>query len=162
LPFVERAFPAARDPGRRFLVGFSKSGWGAFSLLLRHPDLFARAAAWDAPLMQPTPEPWNMQDVFATQDHFEQYRITALLKKRASLLRKEDRLILMGHGRFRDHVTRAHEFMAARGIRHEYVDGPQRAHRWDSGWLADAVRLLVNRPSGSLTANRSSTVLEKP
>ena len=35
----------------RLLLGFSKSGWGAWSLLLRHPEVFGRAAAWDAPLM---------------------------------------------------------------------------------------------------------------
>jgi S-formylglutathione hydrolase FrmB len=33
------------------LVGFSKSGWGAFSLLARNPDRFDRAALWDAPTM---------------------------------------------------------------------------------------------------------------
>jgi hypothetical protein len=33
------------------LLGFSKSGWGSFSLLLRNEKTFARAALWDAPTM---------------------------------------------------------------------------------------------------------------
>ena len=33
------------------LVGFSKSGWGAFSLIARNPTMFHRAALWDSPTM---------------------------------------------------------------------------------------------------------------
>ena len=51
VPFVEKKYPAAAEPRGRLLVGFSKSGWGAFTLLLRHPDVFGRAASFDAPLM---------------------------------------------------------------------------------------------------------------
>lgn len=49
VPAVDSMFPHADH--RRMLLGYSKSGWGAISLLLRHPDLFRAAAAWDAPLM---------------------------------------------------------------------------------------------------------------
>ena len=37
--------------GNISLVGFSKSGWGAFSLIARNPQVFDRAAVWDAPTM---------------------------------------------------------------------------------------------------------------
>lgn len=29
------------------------------------------------------------------------------------------------------------------GIPHHYVDGPQRKHAWDSGWLPEAVQFLA-------------------
>ena len=32
-----------------WLIGFSKSGFGAQDLILRHPDLFTLAASWDFP-----------------------------------------------------------------------------------------------------------------
>ena len=44
VPFVESAYPARADVTGRLLIGFSKSGWGAYSLLLRHPDMFWKAA----------------------------------------------------------------------------------------------------------------------
>ena len=50
VPFVEQAYPAAKRAVDRLLLGFSKSGWGAWTLLLRHPQVYGRAAAWDAPL----------------------------------------------------------------------------------------------------------------
>ena len=50
---VDALYPSTGAPAQRLLVGFSKSGMGVVSLLLRHPQLFAAAAAWDAPLDQP-------------------------------------------------------------------------------------------------------------
>lgn len=47
LPFVEATYPAIREADGRLLIGFSKSGWGALSLLLRNPQTFHKAAAWD-------------------------------------------------------------------------------------------------------------------
>ena len=29
-------------------------------------------------------------------------------------------------------------------IRHEYADGPKRRHSWESGWVPEAVRMLVD------------------
>ncbi len=37
LPVVEARYPVRAEREGRLLLGFSKSGWGAFSLLLRHP-----------------------------------------------------------------------------------------------------------------------------
>ena len=80
VPFIEQRYPARADRDGRLLVGFSKSGWGAYSLLLRHPDHFGKAAAWDAPLMEPRPARFGMGPIFGTQENFEQYQITTLAR----------------------------------------------------------------------------------
>lgn len=67
LPFVEKTYPVIPGSRGRLLLGFSKSGWGAFSLLLRHSTLFGKAAAWDAPLMMLEPNRYGMGDIFGTQ-----------------------------------------------------------------------------------------------
>jgi hypothetical protein len=100
IPFVEGRYPARAEPGGRLLLGFSKSGWGAFSLLLRHPDLFGKAAAWDAPLMMEGPGRYGSGDIFATPENFEGHRVTGLLERRAAGLRDGNRLILLGFGNF--------------------------------------------------------------
>ena len=123
--------------------GFSKSGWGAFSLLLRRPDVFSKAAAWDAPLMMAQPNRFGMGEIFGTQANFEKYQITSLLEKNSRALQDSDRLILLGFGSFRDQHVQAHALMKKLGIRHEYRDGPQRKHDWHGGWVAEAAELLV-------------------
>ncbi|MBM4047571.1 MAG: hypothetical protein FJ279_20895 [Planctomycetes bacterium] len=144
LPFVEQNLPALQEPRGRLLVGFSKSGWGAFSLLLRHPDVFGRAASWDAPLTMQSPGRFETPMVFATQENFDRYKITSLLQQRAELLKRGPaRLVLLGHGNFVDDDLRLHEQMLALGIPHHHDHGPKRAHAWTSGWLRPAVALLT-------------------
>ncbi len=147
VPFLEKNYPVATGAEGRFLLGFSKSGWGAFSLLLRHPDLFARAAAWDAPLMMDRPGPYGSGAIFGTPENFEKYQITRLLRARAEAFQKEKRLILVGYGNFREQHQKAHALMTDLKIAHEYRDGPARNHDWHSGWVAEAVSLLL-APSG--------------
>lgn len=144
VPFVERSYPALGKPEGRLLVGFSKSGWGAWTLLLRHPDVFGRAAAWDAPLMKDQPDQFGMGPIFGTQENFEKYEVTSLLLSRADLLAQANRLVLTGYGNFREDHQQAQRLMLERGIQCEYRDGPQRKHHWNTGWLPEAVELLTS------------------
>jgi S-formylglutathione hydrolase FrmB len=143
LPMIESIYPVQEGPSGRLLLGFSKSGWGAWSLVLRHPELFARAAAWDAPLMMDRLGRYGTTEIFGTQEVFENYRIDALLQKRAALLKHTPRLILTGYGNFREHHEQARKMLDELKIAFEYRDGPLRKHDWHSGWVAEAVALLV-------------------
>ena len=146
VPFVQKTYPVQAEAAGRLLLGFSKSGWGAFSLLLRHPDLFGKAAAWDAPLMLDRPGRYGSGVIFGTAENFEHYRITRLLKTRADILQKEKRLYLLGYGNFRGEQEKVHALMTALKIAHEYRDGPARKHDWHSGWVAEATGLLLVTP----------------
>ncbi len=143
VPWVDENLPVQREAAGRLLVGFSKSGWGAFSLLLRHSDLFGRAAAWDAPLMMRRPDNYGMQPIFGTFANFQTYQISRLLREKSPELGNEPRLIHLGYGNFREHHERAESLLNEMGVRHVYRDGPPREHHWHSGWLPEAVELLV-------------------
>lgn len=140
LPFVEKTYPAQ---GRRLLLGFSKSGWGAMTLLLRHPETFARAAAWDAPLMMDAPGKYGSGDIFGDRANFARYQVTRLLEQQAGKLGKDTRLGVFGYGGFRKEHQAAHELLERLKIAHEYKDGPARKHDWHSGWVAEAVEFLA-------------------
>jgi hypothetical protein len=70
LPLVERTYPVQSQLEGRLLIGFSKSGFGAWTLLLRHPEVFGRAAAWDAPLMMDRLGKYGTDGVFGTPENF--------------------------------------------------------------------------------------------
>jgi S-formylglutathione hydrolase FrmB len=146
VPFIEKAYLVQAKPSGRLLLGFSKSGWGAFSLLLRHPDVFGKACAWDAPLMMTRPDRFGMGDIFGTQANFEKYKVTKLLESQADRLREDKRLILVGYGNFRDHHEKAHTLMTGARIAHVYRDGATRKHDWHSGWVSEAAELLLSAP----------------
>jgi hypothetical protein len=143
VPFVEKTYPAKATADGRLLLGFSKSGWGAWSLLLRHPELFGRAAAWDAPLMLDAAGKYGSGPIFGTQENFAKYRIVDLLQ--ASKLADAKRLILLGRGNFQPEHEQIHARMEAWKVPHTYRDGPLRKHEWHSGWVREAVELLLSR-----------------
>jgi len=146
VPFVEKACPALARPEGRLLLGFSKSGWGAWSLLLRHPGVFGKAAAWDAPLTKARPDAWGMKAVFGTRGNFAKYHVPSLLRRAGGALGRRPRLALLGYGNFRAHHRAIHEKMLALKVPHAYADGPRRRHHWAGGWLAEAVEFLAARP----------------
>ena len=144
VPLVERNYPALAERQGRLLVGFSKSGWGAWSLLLRHPEQFAGAAAWDAPLMEATGKKYGMGPIMGDDVNFQKYRIDQLLLSRAEELGDQPRLILTGYDNFRRHTQDTHALLEKLETPHIYRDGPQRRHHWESGWLGEAVQLLCD------------------
>jgi hypothetical protein len=136
LPFIERTYPVGTDRFSRALIGFSKSGWGAWTLLLRHPDMFLRAAAWDAPMTMDVPR-YGMAPIVGTLENFERYRVNTLLRERGAQLGNEPRLMLAGWDFYRGETQRARKLMQELKIPHVYRNGPQRKHHWNSGWMAD-------------------------
>ncbi len=147
VPFVDANYSVVPGASGRLLVGFSKSGWGAFSLLLRNPTVFAKAAAWDAPLNMQAPGKYGSGPIFGTQDNFERYQITRLIAERADELRAAPRLFHLGYDNFREHHEAVEALLIGENISHTYRDGPKRKHVWESGWLEEAVELLVAEDS---------------
>jgi len=141
LPVVAKIYPSL--PSRRRLLGFSKSGWGAYSLILRNPDLFSAAAAWDAPLMMEKPDQFETPQAFVTQQHFEGYRVARLMREKAETFRAAKRLVLAGYGNFREHGQRAHALLEELRIPSAWRDGPWRRHAWNTGWLEEVVPDLM-------------------
>jgi hypothetical protein len=139
LPLVMTLY--GHEPRRRALLGFSKSGWGAWSLLLRHPDQFGAAAAWDAPMMMAQPR-YRMAEIVGTPANFQRYRVPRLLEAGAEPLRGRPRLALLGYGNFRRQHQECHALMERLRVPHLYADGPRRRHHWDSGWVPDALQAL--------------------
>ena len=133
LPLVDQLYPV--DQPIRILLGFSKSGYGAFSLLLRHPALFACAGAWDAPLMKSKPDQFEMPQIFGTQPNFERYRFSNLLGENGLQFKDSPRLVLAGYDNFKDHVETAHRLLLDEQVPHIYRNDVRHPHRWEGGWL---------------------------
>ncbi len=147
LPFVEKTYPVKQEPSGRLLLGYSKSGWGAWTLLLRHPGRFARAAAWDAPLMMDKPGLYGSGPIFGGPENFRRYQVSTLVRERAELLREEKaapQLLLTGYGNFRDEHVRMQSLLKSLDIPHVYRDGPSRKHDWHSGWVAESLEMLLD------------------
>ena len=151
LPFVEKNYPMLTGSKGRLLVGFSKSGWGAFSLLLRHPQRFHRAAGWDPGIRVDTgpieeeERQERIERLFGSQKNFENYRLSSVLRARGAYLGPEPRLFYYNtEGKRALGGATLHQLMVELEFPHHYVFELKRPHRWDSGWLPKAVEFLCS------------------
>jgi hypothetical protein len=104
--------------------------------------VFGKAAAWDAPMTMDIPR-YGMAPIVGTQENFERYRVTTLLRRRGALLGSEQRLMLAGWDFYREQTIAARRLLQELKIPHAYRDGPQRRHHWNSGWMSDLARWAV-------------------
>lgn len=143
VPFIDKTYPTIAKPDGRMLVGFSKGGVGAVTLLLHHPDVFGRAGAWDSPLMENSTHP----EYYGPQDYFTaNYYIPDLLTRNADLFKgKPARFAITGFGFGKDpgNIKQCSDLMTKLGIPH-YCDNTIRPnHAWTSGWMGPLVSVLM-------------------
>ncbi len=152
IPFLERNYPVRTDRKGRLLIGFSKSGWGALTLLLRHPDKFHKAVGWDpgiridmGPFDQGFDRKERIRRDFGSDANFEKFRLSRLLKTRGKELGDKTRLFYFnceGNSRTLG-GTRIHNLMVREEVPHRYVMEAYREHRWNSGWMPEALEFLI-------------------
>lgn len=126
---------------QRLLIGFSKSGNGGLSLILRHPEVFQAAAAWDCPAQLSALSSFSALTAnFGTQKNFDHYNIPALVANSGDVFRRRSRLWISGDPSvFTPDMVQLHNELMAASIPHIWVQGVPRAHTWHSGWLNGAV-----------------------
>lgn len=149
-PFVEKHYPAIREKEGRLLMGFSKSGWGALTLLLRNSETFYKAAGWDIGIRMDVNVPSDSayvkaaEHLFGDLGNFEKYRVSTLLKSSKDKLGTTSRIFYYNTGGNRARGGAIiHSLMVDLEIPHLYIFEPKRKHRWDSGWIPNAVNFLV-------------------
>jgi hypothetical protein len=135
IDLMKARYAAAAPKVRVFLLGFSKSGWGAMHLLVKHPEAIDGIFIWDAPLATAWNEHWGMRAAFGSEAHFEE-NYYFMREKDLSYEELKNKRIVVGGYDFFEELSR--DFLALldeKGI--AYVHNPtlEYAHRWDRNWI---------------------------
>ena len=151
VPFIEKHYSTIGTPEGRLLFGFSKSGWGAFSLILTYPNFFGYAASWDAPMFFDIFH-YGMEQVYGNQDQLNVYRPDLLVSKHKKYFQEKPRLVLTGEqgwGRSiptptgGDHTIEMHKLLNKEGIKHFYDNNLKVPHRWNEKWMEPTLTALM-------------------
>ena len=129
---------------QRFLIGFSKSGNGVLTLILRHPNMFSAAAAWDAPA-QLNDHVGVLRSAFELR-HAGEFRPVlhsySGRDQRAGVYPGEPVVDQRGPGLLDGGYDPTGQSDDS-GVRSAYLGaGRLRQHSWSSGWLDGAVTAL--------------------
>jgi len=156
VPLIDRAFSTLGNKEGRLLIGYSKSGWGALSLILRNPDIYGYAAAWDNPLAIPFGH-FGTGKHYGTEAQFEKFsplKLIAQIGAKRAGLTDRPRIALLGKSLFGkwtgggqgnpdvDDTQAGRAALLEAGIAHFYSDQMKSSHHWDSMWVRPAVELL--------------------
>jgi hypothetical protein len=143
VPFGD-SFAAAGEIPQRFVLGFSKSGNGALILIFRHPNVFAAAAAWDAPAQLTDISAFaGLALNFGTEANFALYEIPTLVQTSTAAFTQTNRLWISGDdSAWTADMVQLHNQLTSASIPHTWVQGGARQHSWGSGWLEGAVTAL--------------------
>jgi S-formylglutathione hydrolase FrmB len=159
VPLIERHWPTGGTPERRLLLGFSKSGWGAWTLIARHPAVFGYAASWDAPLAMDAGSFGEFETAqhFGTREQYVQYLPTELLQSNAAPFQQKTRLVLAGESLFGkvasplarradpaySHTREMHERLLKYGVKHTYIPELASRHAWNETWMEPTLDALM-------------------
>lgn len=156
VPFIEKEYSTLGTSEGRLLFGFSKSGWGAFSLILTYPDFFGYAAAWDAPMFLDLFH-YGMEQVYGTLDQLNIYRPDFLVSKQKRYFQEKPRLVLAGEQGWGNsipipgggtHTAKMHELLTREGIKHVFDNSLKVPHRWNTQWMTPALDALMGLTKG--------------
>jgi enterochelin esterase-like enzyme len=149
IPSIDSKYPTRRNKEGRWLIGFSKSGWGAYTLLMRNKDVFGYAAAWDVPFMLNGDNsgkdwgPMGLSGNYGTKEAMKPNVPTRLAIENAGWLKQRNRLVL-GVGSFwADQCKQMHKLLEKNEIPHVYRSDLLGKHEWKSGWFAPMTDDLV-------------------
>lgn len=139
VPFIDQTYSTVASADGRMTIGFSKSGVGAVSELLRHPTVFGRAGAWDAPLNMT----FQHDEVYGNVTYFNaNYYIPNLITANQSWLKTSPaRIAMAGLGFGGTQPVDAQ--MTQLGIPHYCNLTATGTHAWNSGWLGPLVSVLM-------------------
>ena len=151
VPFIESHYSTMGRSDGRLLLGFSKSGWGAFSLILTYPEFFGYAASWDAPMFFDRFH-YRMEPVYGTLEQLNTYRLDLLVLRQKEHFQEKAHLVLAGerdwgksipapHGA--SHTVEMHALLVSQGVKHVYDDGLNTDHRWGESWMAPTLEALM-------------------
>jgi hypothetical protein len=144
--FMEDHFNAGSGRDDRLAIGFSKSGWGAMSLMLRD-RLFGYVASWDVPYsMTFGGTDYGQVNFFGSESQFLLFNPVTIFDANILSVSDKARIVLAGSVTFDADTVAMEAFLNARGISHTYLrtvlGGGGAGHKWDSGWAPDVVSAL--------------------
>ena len=119
------------------LVGFSKSGYGALDLELKHPSVFSAVAAFDFPGDMTSSTSAN----YGTQANFQNnYELAAsFIDACKAPFTTQDRILISEGPVFQNQVADFDTLLTSQGVMHTLLNQTSDAHTWSSGWLTSAV-----------------------
>lgn len=128
---------------RVILVGFSKSGLGAWNLARTIPELVAGTIIFDAPVARDILPPWDTAAFYRDDADWQQDLPLRTLPQFAAAVSPAHGLVLISGANFHDEMRALAQALAGTAVRHVFLPRPDLPHHWQSGWIEAGIAALA-------------------
>jgi len=140
------------------LIGFSKSGLGAWNIAMELPQRVAATVIFDAPVAAETSQPWNLSPFYRDREEFLADLPIRRVAEYARVMPAAHPLVLVAGEQFHDQMGRLSAVLREAGIAHEFLARPGMKHHWRSGWIEEALDRALGRPGPAAHGRRPSAL----
>lgn len=127
------------------LVGFSKSGLGAWNIARRIPELVTGTIIFDAPVARDTLPPWGTAPFYKDDAAWQEDLPLRTCEHFKAAMRTDHRLVLISGAAFHQEMCTLSEMLSGMGIRHVFLPRPYMKHRWNAGWIEEGLNMIIGK-----------------
>lgn len=127
------------------LVGFSKSGLGAWNLARSLPGLVAGTIIFDAPVARDALPPWGTAPFYRDDADWQVDLPLRTVGSFQAMVPQTHTLVLISGVNFHDEMCTLAETLSGTSIKYCFLPRPQLRHHWQSGWLEEGLKVMLAR-----------------
>jgi pimeloyl-ACP methyl ester carboxylesterase len=127
------------------LVGFSKSGLGAWNIARRIPDLVAGTIIFDSPVARDTLPPWGTAPFYKDDAAWQEDLPLRTCEHFKAAMQADHRLVLISGAGFHDEMSVLSAHLSSMALQHVFLPRPDMKHHWNAGWIEDGVGKIVEK-----------------
>ena len=125
------------------LIGFSKSGLGAWNIARTLPDRVACTIIFDAPVARDILPPWGTGPFYENDLAWQEDLPIRTIPDFQAVMPKEHLLVLISGANFHDEMCMLSNALLKRGVPHVFLPRPDLKHHWQSGWIEAGLNEMV-------------------
>ena len=125
------------------LVGFSKSGLGAWYIARTIPELVSGTIIFDSPVAHEDRHSWGTGSFYEDGASWQRDLPIYTAGEFQAAMGKTHRLVLISGEEFHEQMCTLSQAMTKAGHDHAFLPRPHMKHHWNAGWIEEGLNELL-------------------
>ena len=125
------------------LVGFSKSGLGAWNIARALPALVSGTIIFDAPVARRELPPWGTEPFYANDAAWQEDLPMNTIGPFKASMPGTHKLVLISGESFRVEMEALSKALTQACVDHAFLSRPRQRHHWQSGWIEEGLKAVI-------------------
>lgn len=125
------------------LVGFSKSGLGAWNIVRTIPNGISGTIIFDAPVAREERPPWGTTPFYESDASWLEDLPTRTIEDFCTKVPRTHTLVLISGESFHKEMCTLAQALSKTKVEHVFLPRPHLKHHWQSGWIEEGLNALL-------------------